>query len=319
MKKFLVKVVCFILFIAIFDCLFGFVMGSIVKKIDIGGAGRDNFICNKVKDDILIFGSSRAEFHYNAQMITDSLGVSCYNCGESNSGIILAYGRLLMILERYTPKSIIYEITPKFDYLDVNEDNHKFLKRLKFHYDRKGVDSIFYSIDPSEKYKMLSSSYKYNSSFLQYLFVFLSKVSSDTGIKGFRPFNEEMDTMKVKKGLIYYDSRQGYKYDSLKIEYLHKFLNLTNNINVIFVMSPVWYKQDTLVLEPIKKICKERNITLIDFSNNPKYLHNNDFFKDGTHLNARGADVFTKDLIIELRKKKFLNSHSKEQWGQSLR
>ena len=303
MKKFLVKVVCFLFCIAIFDCIFGVVMGSIIKKIDIGGAGRDNFICNKVKDDVLIFGSSRAELHYNAQMMTDSLGVSCYNCGEINSGIILAYGRLLMILERYTPKSIIYEVTPKFDYLDENEDNHKFLKRLKFHYDRKGIDSIFYSIDPSEKYKMLSSSYQYNSSFFQYLIVFLSKVSSDTGIKGFRPFNEEMDTMKVKKGLIYYDSRQGYQYDSLKIEYLHKFLNLTKeeNINVIFVMSPVWYKQDTLVLEPIKNICEERNISLIDFSNNPKYVHNNKFFKDGTHLNARGADEFSRDLISALK------------------
>ena len=59
-------------------------------------------------------------------MISDSLGVSCYNAGESGCGIILAYGRLLMILERYTPKAIIYEVTPDFDYLD-GKDNHKYL------------------------------------------------------------------------------------------------------------------------------------------------------------------------------------------------
>ena len=73
----------------------------------------------------------------------------------------------------------------------------------------------------------------------------------------------------------------------------------------------MWYTQDTLVLAPIKAICKKRNICLIDFSNNPKYVHNNEYFKDGTHLNARGADEFTRDLIQELRKKEILKQREK--------
>ena len=72
-------------------------------------------------------------------------------------------------------------------------------------------------------------------------------------------------------------------------------------MNLVFVVSPIWYGQDTLVLEPIKQICEKRNTFIIDFSNNPKYVHHNEFFKDGTHLNARGADEFTKDLIKALR------------------
>ena len=43
------------------------------------------------------------------------------------------------------------------------------------------------------------------------------------------------------------------------------------------------------------------------FSNNPKYVHNNAYFADDGHLNARGADEFTKDLIKELRGKRILN------------
>ena len=104
MKKFISKVGLFFLLIAIVDIVFGYTMGAITKRIDIGGAGRNNYICDKMTDDVLIFGSSRAEHHYNAQMISDSLGVSCYNAGEGGCGIILAYGRLLMILERCTPK-----------------------------------------------------------------------------------------------------------------------------------------------------------------------------------------------------------------------
>lgn len=32
----------------------------------------------------------------------------------------------------------------------------------------------------------------------------------------------------------------------------------------------------------------------------------NKYFADGTHLNARGADEFTKDIIKELRKRKLI-------------
>ena len=300
MKKFIYKVCIFFLLITIVDVIFGFAMGEISKRIDIGGAGRDNYICDKVTDDILIFGSSRAEHHYNAQMISDSLGISCYNCGEGGCGIILAYGRLLMLLERYTPKSIIYEVTPGFDYLD-GKDNHKYLYRLKQHYDRPGIDSIFWSVDPTEKYKMISGMYRHNSSFLQNLIVYFLRMSTDNGIKGFRPINEELDTMKIRADKKQYDSKDGYVYDSLKIHYINKFLEKTKDMNLVFVVSPIWYGQDTLVLEPIKQICEKRNTFIIDFSNNPKYVHHNEFFKDGTHLNARGADEFTKDLIKALR------------------
>jgi len=303
MKKFISKVGLFFLLIAIVDIVFGYTMGAITKRIDIGGAGRNNYICDKMTDDVLIFGSSRAEHHYNAQMISDSLGVSCYNAGEGGCGIILAYGRLLMILERCTPKTIIYEVTPGFDYL-YGDDNHKYLGRLKQKYDRFGVDSIFWDVDPTERYKMISRMYRHNSSFLQNLMVYFLRMSTDTGIKGFRPINEEMDTMKIRADKKQYDSKEGYVYDSLKIRYLNKFMEKTKDMKLVFVVSPMWYGQDTLVLEPIKQICEKRNTCIIDFSNSPKYVHHNEYFKDGTHLNARGADEFTKDLIIELKKRK---------------
>ena len=134
--------------------------------------------------------------------------------------------------------------------------------------------------------------------------VYFLRMSTDTGIKGFRPINEEMDTMKIRADKKQYDSKEGYVYDSLKIRYLNKFMEKTKDMKLVFVVSPMWYGQDTLVLEPIKQICEKRNTCIIDFSNSPKYVHHNEYFKDGTHLNARGADEFTKDLIIELKKRK---------------
>lgn len=297
MKKFLWKVFLFLLIFVMIDQIAGVFFQMVSDSIHIGGTGRDNYICNAVKDDILIFGSSRAESHYNAQLITDSLGVTAYNCGESGNGVILNYGRLLMILERHTPKCIIYDVMPDFDYL-MGEDNHKYLYRLKPHYYRKGIKGIFDDVDIKEKYKMLSGLYRFNSSFFQNLLVFITGISTDSGVRGFRPMKGELDPLKVADDGMNYD---GFICDSLKINYIQEFINKTKASDVLFVVSPLWYGQDTSVFQPIKDLCKKNNIRFVDFSNDDKYVHNDSLFKNGQHLNAKGADVFSKE-IVELLK-----------------
>ena len=294
MCKLLTSIIIFTI-VAIFDYFFGVVMGHVVNNINVGGQGRDNYICNVAEEDILVFGSSRAVHHYNSTILEDSLGMSCYNCGEEANGFILSYGRLLMALERHCPKVIIQDITAEFD-LHKN-DNHKYLGWLKTRYERAGVSEIFDAIDKTESYKMKSQMYRYNSKFLQNIFVYLTSVSTDMGIKGYRPINEPFDSMKIVKT----EKPDDKEIDSLKIEFIHRYLELAQNSKIYFVVSPIWYGMDSEEIAPIAQICKERNIPLFDFSNNPKYVHNDEYFKDGTHLNAFGADEFTKDLIKEIK------------------
>ena len=295
MKKFIFKIIIIFTIVAIFDYFFGVVMGHVVNNINVGGQGRDNYICNVAEEDILVFGSSRAVHHYNSTILEDSLGMSCYNCGEEANGFILSYGRLLMALERHCPKVIIQDITAEFD-LHKN-DNHKYLGWLKTRYERAGVSEIFDAIDKTESYKMKSQMYLYNSKFLQNIFVYLTSVSTDMGIKGYRPINEPFDSMKIVKT----EKPDDKEIDSLKIEFIHRYLELAQNSKIYFVVSPIWYGMDSEEIAPIAQICRERNIPLFDFSNNPKYVHNDEYFKDGTHLNAFGADEFTKDLIKEIK------------------
>lgn len=285
----------------IVDVLFGYVMSAVSLQIDTGNTGSDNYICDKSVDNILIFGSSRAKSHYNAQMISDSLGISCYNCGASGCGIILAYGRLLMLLERHTPHTIIYEITPEFDYLD-KIDNHRYLAGLKRHYDRPGIDSIFWSVDPTERYKMTSGMYRHNTSSWRDLFYFFHKPSKNPEIRGFLPLDQEMDSLKMSHKRPPSHLKEKYVYDSLKIQYLNKFIDKTKGVDLIFVVSPTWSGRDT-VLDTVIQICKKRSIPFLDYSNSPKYKHQKKYFFDGSHLNARGADEFTRDIIHELRER----------------
>ena len=158
MKRFVYKILLLALIIATCDVIFGEAMDYIVNHISVGGRARDNYICNSATEDIMIFGSSRAVHHYNAHMIQDSLGMTCFNCGADGNGIILSYGRLLMLKERHQPKIIIHDVNPEYD-LYVN-DNTKYLGNLKLRYERGGISSIFDKSVPKSSSNIFSSSFK---------------------------------------------------------------------------------------------------------------------------------------------------------------
>ena len=101
MRKFLFKIALFFIIIAIIDVLSGKCFAYLVEHTKGGDNLRNNFICNSMNDDILIFGSSRALHHYNPAIISDSLHLSCYNCGQDGNGAILNEARYQLILKRY--------------------------------------------------------------------------------------------------------------------------------------------------------------------------------------------------------------------------
>lgn len=308
MKKFLFKIIILFTILGVCDFLFGKGVSYVLNNIQIGGMGRDNYICKEANEDILVFGSSRAVHHYNSQMIEDSLGLSCYNCGDDGNGIILSYGRLTMVKQRHLPKVVIYDVAIWYDLF--KNDNHTYLGSLKSRYDIEGIPEIFDAVDKTERCKMFSQMYRYNSNFLQYLFVYFTGISGDNGIKGFRPLRAEMDTMMIQKN----QKPKKYEFDPLKIELIDRFIELTDGAQLVFVVSPIWYGMDTNQTMPIQEICKKRNIPFLDYSNNPKYVYNNKYFKDGSHLNARGADEFTRDLINDLKSMTMRTPKSGKGW-----
>ena len=133
----------------VIDCVIGTMFSTLLAKAKGGNNARNNYINDYTTQDILIFGSSRAIHHYHPTIISDSTDMTCYNCGQDGNGVILNYGRLLMIGKRYKPKMIIYDVQNTFD-LTAGEDNHKYLAWLKAYYDHEGVDNIFDSVDSTK-------------------------------------------------------------------------------------------------------------------------------------------------------------------------
>ena len=294
MKRFVFQVLLFFVAAAIIDISAGIIMNYCVKHAKGGDFGRNNYICTETNEDILVFGSSRAIHHYNPQILSDSLGISCYNCGQDGNGAILNYGRYQLICQRYKPKMLIYDITPEFDLLE--NDNHKYLGWLRAYYDQKGIPEVFESVDPTEKYKMISAMYRYNTKFIQIISDFIHPLQ-DEGVRGYRPLVGKMDMMRInRKSAI----DKAYHFDSLKIHYLNKIILESNKTKVVFVVSPIYTGQDSTQYKPVAELCKAYHIPFFDFSNNSKYVNNNDYFVDGSHLNSEGADEFTRDLLKRL-------------------
>jgi len=298
MKKFIIKVFLFGIAMYLIDILCGYMFSNMITHTKKGNFGRSNYICNMTNEDILVFGSSRAIHHYNPKLFIDSLSMSCYNCGQDGNGSILNYGRLHMVSERYQPQIIIYDVS-RFDLLV--SDNHAFLGWLKAYYNRNGIPTIFNSIDKTEYWKMKSSMYQFNSKFIQLISDYIQP-SDDSKTQGFRPLKGTMDTMKIKKDK---NEHFQYKFDNVKIDYFKKLIYLCPKTKYVIVVSPSWYGEDSTLYQPIKEICRKKGIVYIDFSNNKKYIHNNAYFIDGSHLNAAGANEFTKDLIHILKNKIF--------------
>ena len=183
MKKLIAKSTLFIVLVLIIDFFSGSIF-TFLRLHSVGGdTNRNEYIANKLNDDIIIFGSSRAIHHYDPRIIEDSLDMTCYNCGNDGMGIILFYARYKQITERYIPKLILYDVTSGFDIQPG--DNSKFLSWSRPYYDQPGVDSIFWKIDHLERIKMISNMYRYNSKILQMVADNLTPLRID--FKGYRP------------------------------------------------------------------------------------------------------------------------------------
>jgi len=309
MKNFIVRLGIFFVIIVIIDICTGICFDFLQKNAKGGDTWRQNKIAWQTNEDILIFGSSRAIHHYNPIIFQESFGLSCYNCGQDGNGILLSYGRLKMINERYYPNIIVYDITPSFDLL-AESDNRKHLDWLRPYYrSNPTIDTIFWDIDKTEKIKMLSRMFQYNSKFIQIANDNI-KPQQSAGIQGFRPVNQ---TMKYEPE-IKVEEQAKYQYDSLKIKYLKKIITETRGkTNLIFTVSPMYRGIDSNVFAPIKEICKQENIPFLDYSNDPEISTNRNYFYDRFHLNSEGADYFTTKFVHDIDSLGILKSRKQRQ------
>lgn len=242
---------------------------------------------------VLVFGSSRARHHYIPEAMAARLGCPVLNCGEDGNGIFLAYAYWHFVRQRYTPRLIVYDVMPAFD-LSSGYDNHRYLGPLRAEYRDTTVRRIFADIDPTERYKMQSHAYRYNSTFVQYLRDYL-RPSHDLTPTGFQPLHGRVDTTTLTP-----EPRR--EVDPLKLAYMERLIEETRaqGTRLVFVVSPFYNGTDDSQLQPLRTLCARHHVELLDYSRRSPYYHSRRLFADGVHLNSDGAALFSAAVARRL-------------------
>ena len=298
MRKFIVRTLLFLAIMFVTDRIAGAVLGYIASHPRGGQTLKRNYLTDFTHEDVLVFGSSRAHYHYNPRVVTDSLGLSCFNCGEDSNGIILFYSWWEMISRRYHPQLLIYDVYPQYDV--VANGNYEFLFRLKRFYDRPGISAVFDDVEPRERWKMMSMMYRYNSSFTELAADFTLPLVAGTK-DGFVALEGTVPPERSTGRIRYAD--MGVQIDTLRLTYIEKLIDDLGPTRIIFVASPIYDGMNPKIFEPVEAISKKYGIPFLDYTNDPKYVRHVEYFKDLNHLNNIGADLFTQDLMRDLHQK----------------
>lgn len=273
---------------ALVDVLFGLACQYMNDHSKGGGIKSRYYVCKESNEDVLVFGSSRAKHHYVPDIIEDSLGVTCYNAGEDGNGIIMSYGFLKMITQRYSPKLIVYDVTGYDMYKD---DNMKYLDMLKPFYYEPGIDTLFWTVEPKTRVMMMSNLYRYNTTCLRVIGNYLHPLGSYP--KGYCPLHKSMDYEPEEK------EKNSGDTDSLKTSFFEEFILLTQQkgIALICCVSPSYKPQtEESYYEPVKRLCDQYGIEFINDCNDMDISDKSSFFQDATHMNDTGARFFTSKL-----------------------
>ena len=300
MKKFVLKALFFGVCVVVMDALFGFGFSWLRGHAKGGSTANCEYIANRANDDIIIFGSSRASHHYIPQIIEDSLGVSCYNCGEEGNGVVLAYGRLKMMTNRYKPKLIVFEITPGYDY-GIKEPNTKYLGYLRAYYNKSGIEEIFDVFDGEfSRLKMRSKMYQNTGRLLPDI---IDNIIYRDNQKGYTPLYGKMNQKSTLDNNVVDKTME---IDSIKLSYVEKVIELalSNDIPIIFTISPRYgLNSRTSNYEPAFSLCKKRGVPVYNFINYPSIADNAVYFQDGDHMNHKGAEAYTNMLVTKVLNK----------------
>ena len=292
---FCVKFLILFLIVFVLDFFIGSGLRYLYFKQHNGFQFRTTYSLEKTNADILIFGSSRANHHYDTKMLENRLKMSCYNVGRDGTGIFYHTAILKGILKRYTPKIIILDLR-RWEFEKENLSYDRIALLLPYYKSHPEMQPIVELKSKYEKYKLLSGIYPFNSSMFSILVGNLKR-NGTTEIKGYLPVTETLTVaptpVKIGDNDKIIDTTQVATYETFIKDCIKAGVELHIFCSPYFSGSD---EQD-LSIEFEKKIAEKYNISYHDFSNEPSFLNKLPLFADYSHLNKEGAQLFTNIII----------------------
>lgn len=297
MKRFIIKIIVFFLIIAVIDQVGGRFLKNTDRNSQYGDAFTREYITSRCTEDVIIMGSSRGNHHYDPQIISDSLKLSCFNCAYDALGILNMYGRYLLMTRTHTPKILIYDIFAPNEIYGDKSDHLKFLDGIKQYADVPQVMEIFDDVAHMEHYKLQSLLYRYNTK----VFLLNNEIKTKwpSPKLGYTPLEGTM----VHEPEPYAAEYTNQEPDSVKLKYMRKLIHAAQSkgTKVILCISPRYGTSPNADLDPIIKLAKEEQVPLLNHYTDKRFTTKKEYFKDSYHLNYIGATAYTKMIAGEIK------------------
>ncbi len=303
LKKFLKFALIALLLVWGVDFLAGSGLDYLHSRMKGGERARAYYAINKSKADVYIFGSSRALYHYNPQILKDSLGMSVYNAGRSAQTVLYHLPVLKMIIKRQTPKLVI---------LDINEN--EFVKDqtkydlvnslLPYYTKEESVRKMIDLVKPGYRYFSWSKVLPYNSSVLSIL---TRNLKPETGVKDINGYIYVKGHRMTSTAIID-NCNNVEEFDPAIIEAFREFVQTCkeNNIQLRIFISPRFanFRCERTDLKEVDEQLKLQGLTYTSFVNNPKYISNESYMYDVAHLNYEGSVAYSAEVAHLLKQEK---------------
>jgi len=302
-KPFFLKLLLGAAILLVADRVAGLLIRNLYFKQAAGDICRATYTIDSSREQILVLGSSRASHHYVPGVLTNLLGKSCYNAGRDGSEILNNYAIFKMALKRYSPELIIIELAPKELYY-TQEDYDKLSTLLPYYDQHPEIRDIVNLRGKFEKYKLYSSIYPFNSQLIS-LAIGKLRLTKDPGLStsGYLPLYQKMKNVKADNFL----KDPGELIDSNKRKALNDILTTCRQkkIPIIFICSPVLNNAvNKNVTIEINRIVNKYQTAYWDFSNDSTFDNHPEYFKDNSHMNDRGAKLFSTIIAERIASKK---------------
>lgn len=249
--------------------------------------------------DVVIMGSSRGWVQYDPRIMDDILEKNCYNLSVNGRGAISQIIKYQIYEKRHgCPRLIIQNI----DCLLLSEDNRFEREQyLPYFFDKE----LFDMIKKREGFSVLDRlipliRYAGYEQMIKEGLGLPNKMIKSGVIKGYRPTYSAWDGRKLEA-----TKEVGFGLDPLPVSVFKQFLGdcREKGIKVVFVYAPFYIgarhkmsaKNERAMFDFFEQLAKEYDLPILSWWDAP-ISEETDFFYNATHLNAKGAGIFTTEL-----------------------
>lgn len=292
MKQFIIKFLCCGALVVAIDFAVGIthsrIFGNLPDKTSM--VSTIYYSLFKKSADVLILGSSTANHHYNSKMMEDSLGMSVYNSGLDGRDMIYFDVVLQSAIHRHIPKYVVLDIGSV--HLDGSWINR--ISDTKLYYGESEPVTHYYDTetDWQQRLKLHSALYRYNKT-LSYLI--RVKLDAPNNLNGYAPLAGNRTGFE-------WEVKSDFKLNSIELAHLDNIVSLCKKRKVTLVLVQSPQALDNVDFDEwIANYASSHGISILQENKDAYYFDNPALFYDGSHLNSKGADEFTKNVISEIQ------------------